>query len=58
MRIAQVEQLTGAGCLLTTLLRWKRPFRPCRWAGRINLRPCFDAVCPKTAGQASKALFP
>src|ERR1700716_3208539 len=35
--------------------RWS--FRPCRWAGRISLRPWFDAVWPETVGQASKAVF-
>jgi hypothetical protein len=38
-------------------MRRKLPFPPCRWAGRISVRPWFDAVWPKTVGQASKALF-
>ena len=41
----------------TTGTRRKQSFRPCRWAGRISLRPWFDAVWPKTVGQASTALF-
>ena len=32
--------------------RRKRSFRTCRWAGRISLRPWFDAVWPRNGGRS------
>src|SRR5580704_10727261 len=32
----------------------KRSFRPCRWVGRISLRPWFGAVWPKTVVKPPK----